>query len=113
MKVLPLTLKEPSDCTEKWKSSGTYWTFCFGTWGPEMTRSVSEWTWGNCKGAVPFGDGGGRARWVREIDYICVCESSAHKEIPPALALEDSLREGCVTASLHGVDKGAGGCLQE
>lgn len=81
-----------------------------------MTLSVSEWTWGNCKGAVPFGDGGGRARGaVREIDYICVCESSAQKEIPPALALEaeDSLREGHVTASLQGVDKGAGWCLQE
>ena len=52
---------------------------------------------------------------VREIDYICVCESSAQKEIPPALALEaeDSLREGRVTASLHGMDKGAGWCLQE
>lgn len=113
MKVLPLTLKESRDCTEKWKSSGTYWTFCFRTRGPELTWSVSEQTWGNCKGAVPFGDGGGRARWVREIDYICVCESSAQKEIPPALALEDSLREGRVTASLHRVDEGAGWCLQE
>lgn len=70
MKVLPLTLKESSDGTATWNSSGTSWTFCFGTWGPEATWSVSEWTWGNCKGAVPSGDGGGKARWVTEIDYI-------------------------------------------
>lgn len=57
MQVPPPTLKQSSDGTEKWKSGGTYWTFCLGTWGPKETLSVSEWTKGNCKGAVPFGGG--------------------------------------------------------